>query len=56
MPPEVTCGHQLGEPADDGAGQVLADAAVTALLSGQQPDGGFGMHLAGTPGELTTVK
>jgi hypothetical protein len=34
----------LGEQADDDAGQVLAGAKVTALLSGQQPDGGFGVH------------
>jgi len=34
----------LGEPADDGAGQVLAGAKVTALLSGQRSDGGFGVH------------
>ena len=34
----------LGEQADEDAGQVLADAKVTALLSGQQPDGGFGVH------------
>ena len=34
----------LGERADDDAGQVLAGAKVTALLSGQQPDGGFGVH------------
>jgi hypothetical protein len=34
----------LGERADRDAGQVLAGAKVTALLSGQQPDGGFGVH------------
>ena len=34
----------LGEQADEDAGQVLAGAKVTALLSGQQPDGGFGVH------------
>jgi hypothetical protein len=34
----------LGERADDDAGQVLAGAKVTALLSGQQSDGGFGVH------------
>ena len=34
----------LGEQADDSAGQVLAGATVTALLSGQQPGGGFGVH------------
>ena len=34
----------LGERADDDVGQVLAGAKVTALLSGQQPDGGFGVH------------
>jgi hypothetical protein len=34
----------LGEQADEDAGQVLADAKVTALLSGEQPDGGFGVH------------
>ena len=34
----------LGEQADDDAGQVLAGAKVTALLSGQQPGGGFGVH------------
>ena len=34
----------LGEPADDGAGQVLAGAKVTALLAGQRADGGFGVH------------
>ncbi len=49
----------LGEQAGEDAGQVLA-AKVTALLSGQQPDGGFGVHpyrkwtgahwLAGLPG------
>ncbi len=33
----------LGEQAGVDAGQVLA-AKVTALLSGQQPDGGFGVH------------
>ena len=31
----------LGEQADENAGQVLAGVKVTALLSGQQPDGGF---------------
>jgi hypothetical protein len=34
----------LGEQADDDAGQVLAGAKVTALLSGQRSDGGFGVH------------
>ena len=34
----------LGEQADEDAGQVPAGAKVTALLSGQQPDGGFGVH------------
>jgi len=34
----------LGEQADDGGGQVLAGAKVTALLSGQRGDGGFGVH------------
>ena len=34
----------LGERADQDAGQVLAGTKVTALLSGQQPDGGFGVH------------
>jgi hypothetical protein len=34
----------LGEPADEDAGQVLAGAKATALLSGRQPDGGFGVH------------
>jgi hypothetical protein len=34
----------LGEPADAGPGQVLAGAKVTALLSGQRGDGGFGVH------------
>jgi hypothetical protein len=34
----------LGEQADEDAGQVLAGAKVTALLYGQQPDGGFGVH------------
>jgi hypothetical protein len=36
----------LGEPADASAdaGQVLAGAKVTALLSGQRGDGGFGVH------------
>src|SRR5712691_10552756 len=34
----------LGEQADEDAGQVLAGAKVRALLSGQQPDGGFGVH------------
>ena len=33
----------LGEQADEDAGQVLAGVKVTALLSGQQPDGGFGV-------------
>ncbi len=32
----------LAEPAADDARQVLAGPKVTALLSGQQPDGGFG--------------
>ena len=34
----------LGEDADDDTGQVLAGAKVTALLSGQRSDGGFGVH------------
>jgi hypothetical protein len=34
----------LGERSDQGAGQVLAGAKVTALLSGQRGDGGFGVH------------
>ena len=34
----------LGEQAGEDAGQVLAGAKVTALLSGQQPGGGFGVH------------
>ena len=34
----------LSERADQDAGQVLAGAKVAALLSGQQPDGGFGVH------------
>jgi hypothetical protein len=34
----------LGEQADDDAGQVLAGAKVTALLSGQRGDGGFGAN------------
>jgi len=34
----------LGGQADEDAGQVLAGAKVTALLSGQQPGGGFGVH------------
>lgn len=34
----------LGEQADEDAGQVLAGAKVTALLSGQRGDGGFGVH------------
>ena len=34
----------LGEDADDDAGQVLAGAKVTALLSGQRSDGRFGVH------------
>ena len=33
-----------GEDAGDDAGQVLAGAKVTALLSGQRGDGGFGVH------------
>jgi hypothetical protein len=33
----------LGEQADEDAGQVLAGVKVTALLSGQQPDEGFGV-------------
>ncbi|HXZ73542.1 MAG TPA: hypothetical protein VEH31_22075 [Streptosporangiaceae bacterium] len=33
-----------GEQAGEDAGQVLADAKVTALPSGEQPDGGFGVH------------
>ena len=34
----------LGEQAAEDAGRVLAGVKVTALLSGQQPDGGFGVH------------
>jgi hypothetical protein len=34
----------LGEQAGDDAAEVLAGPKVTALLSGQQPDGGFGVH------------
>jgi hypothetical protein len=34
----------LGEQADESPGQVLAGAKVTALLSGQRSDGGFGVH------------
>jgi len=34
----------LGEQADEDAGRVLVGAKVTALLSGQQPGGGFGVH------------
>jgi hypothetical protein len=34
----------LGEQAAEDAGRVLAGATVTALLSGQQPGGGFGVH------------
>jgi len=34
----------LGKRADGDTGQVLAGAKVTALLSGQQPGGGFGVH------------
>jgi hypothetical protein len=34
----------LSEDAGDDAGQVLAGAKVTALLSGQRIDGGFGVH------------
>jgi hypothetical protein len=34
----------LGERAGEDAGRVLAGAKVTALLSGQQPGGGFGVH------------
>ena len=34
----------LGQDADDDACQVLAGAKVTALLSGQRSDGGFGVH------------
>lgn len=34
----------LGERADGDAGQVLAGAKVSALLSGQREDGGFGVH------------
>jgi len=34
----------LGEPAPDDEAQVLAGPKVTALLSGQRPDGGFGGH------------
>lgn len=33
-----------GEQAGEDVGQVLAGAKVTALLSGQQPGGGFGVH------------
>jgi hypothetical protein len=34
----------LGEQAGEDAAQVLAGAKVTALLSGQRGDGGFGVH------------
>jgi hypothetical protein len=34
----------LGEQSDENPGQVLAGAKVTALLSGQRSDGGFGVH------------
>jgi hypothetical protein len=34
----------LGEQADGNSGQVLAGSKVTALLSGQRPGGGFGVH------------
>ena len=34
----------LGEQAHEDAGRVLAGAMVTALLSGQRGDGGFGVH------------
>jgi hypothetical protein len=34
----------LGEQAAEDTGRVLAGAKVTALLSGQQPDEGFGVH------------
>jgi hypothetical protein len=34
----------LGEQAGEDAGRVLAGARVTALLSGQQSDGGFGVR------------
>ena len=34
----------LGEQAAQDAGRVLAGAKVTALLSGQRPGGGFGVH------------
>jgi hypothetical protein len=34
----------LDEPAEADAGQVLAGAKVTALLSGQRADGGFGVY------------
>jgi hypothetical protein len=34
----------FGEQADENPGQVLTGAKVTALLSGQRSDGGFGVH------------
>jgi hypothetical protein len=34
----------LGEQAEEDAGQVLAGAKVSALLSGQRGDGSFGVH------------
>ncbi|MDP8904741.1 MAG: hypothetical protein M3N29_05410 [Chloroflexota bacterium] len=34
----------LGEPAHDDAAQVLEGPRIKALLAGQQPDGGFGVH------------
>jgi hypothetical protein len=34
----------LGERAGEDAAQVLAGPKVTALLSGQHADGGFGVH------------
>ncbi len=34
----------LGEPAEADAGLMLAGPRVTALLSGQRPGGGFGVH------------
>lgn len=34
----------LGERTGDDAGRVLSGHAVTALLSGQDADGGFGVH------------
>jgi hypothetical protein len=57
----------LGERADEDTGRVLGGAKVRALLSGQQPGGGFGVHpyrkwtdwgrvvALGTPAALATA-